>query len=323
MKNRRRFGRRKSDYLIRYALITSLLAHVIVAASWIAGCTADMGINSIVVSNPGSTFDTGGITGGGGENPGGGKEEKEEDDGPTLTGGGGLPGIMLQDAYDVVLDIDMPLTVPTLNSDGKPDTIGKKVVPTLTGAPADYTYLKWEITSGNNTVARLGVVEPGKQELSSICPTIIPLGAGTATVTVKNCNSTGVPGAFTASFTVVVEAVEEEGPVLSGGGAPSSEGTGSVVIQFWTNDTATLATNTGSATLSRGAGDTATITAVTAGYSDYQWSLNGTPLAGPAGTATSYPFDSTSRSNGTYNVGLRVKKGNEWYSTIIIITVTD
>jgi hypothetical protein len=38
MKNRRKFGRRKGDYITRYLLITSLIAHVIVAGVVIAGC---------------------------------------------------------------------------------------------------------------------------------------------------------------------------------------------------------------------------------------------------------------------------------------------
>jgi hypothetical protein len=96
-------------------------------------------------------------------------------------------------------------------------------------------------------------------------------------------------------------------------------GTGSVTIQYWTDDTAALATNTGSATLSRSARATATITAAGSGYSGHQWTLNGTP----AGTATTYTFDSTWKGNGTYYIGLRVQKNSVWYSTTITITVTN
>jgi hypothetical protein len=96
-------------------------------------------------------------------------------------------------------------------------------------------------------------------------------------------------------------------------------GTGSVTIQYWTDDTAALATNTGSATLSRSASATATITAVGSGYSGHQWTLNSTP----AGTAATYTFDSTLKGNGTYYIGLRVQKNSVWYSTTITITVTD
>jgi fibronectin type 3 domain-containing protein len=98
-----------------------------------------------------------------------------------------------------------------------------------------------------------------------------------------------------------------------------STGTGSVVIQYWTDATAALATNTGQATLSRSAGATATINAAGSGYSDHQWSLNNAD----AGTAASYTFDSALKSNGTYYIALVVKKENIWYSTTITITVTD
>jgi hypothetical protein len=109
----------------------------------------------------------------------------------------------------------------------------------------------------------------------------------------------------------------------SGGGAPSSEGTGSVAIQFWTNDTATLATNPGSATLSRGAGDTATITAADGDWTDYTWTLNGPDIIGLEENAPTYTFNSTSRSDGTYTIGLRVKKDDAWYSTTVTVTVTE
>jgi hypothetical protein len=112
------------------------------------------------------------------------------------SGGPGGPGIMLKDAYDAVVDIDTPLTVSHGN------TAGRTVVPTITGAPAGYTYLQWE-TPRNNGVATLSVVGMGP-ELASICPVVIPQGIGTVTMTVRNCTSTGVPGTLTASFKVEV-----------------------------------------------------------------------------------------------------------------------
>jgi hypothetical protein len=112
------------------------------------------------------------------------------------------PGIMLQDAYGNVVDIDTPLIVYTLTPEGTPNVAGRKVVPTVTGAPPGYNYLKWEIPKDNG-VARLGVVGVGPA-VSSFCPTVIPLGAGTVTVTVRNCTSTDVPGTLTASFKVEV-----------------------------------------------------------------------------------------------------------------------
>jgi uncharacterized protein YjdB len=43
MTNRRKIGRRKSDYLTRYLLITSLIAHIIVGSAMIAGCQSALG----------------------------------------------------------------------------------------------------------------------------------------------------------------------------------------------------------------------------------------------------------------------------------------
>jgi hypothetical protein len=107
-------------------------------------------------------------------------------------------------------------------------------------------------------------------------------------------------------------------------------GTGRVVIQYWVSDVndATLATNTGAATLSRGAGETALITAATTGYTNHQWTLNGIDVPGAEGTASSYTFDSAGKGNGNYIIGLQVQKGTggasaPWYSTPITITVTN
>jgi hypothetical protein len=107
-------------------------------------------------------------------------------------------------------------------------------------------------------------------------------------------------------------------------------GMGKVVIEYWVSDVtdATLATNTGSATLSRGAGETALITAATTGSSNHQWTLNGIDVTGAEGTAPSYTFDSVGKGNGNYIIGLDVQNGTgganaPWYSTIITITVTN
>jgi hypothetical protein len=217
--------------------------------------------------------------------PGGG--EKTSADGP--------PGIMVKDEYDNELNADdLPLTLSTT------DTTGKEVKATITGAPAGFDYLIWVITPEGGA-ATLGVVESDKPEPASKHPVIVPKTAGTATVTVINCNSGGVWGTLTASFTVKV--------------------VGGVVVQYWTDNTATLATNTGQATLSRGAGQSALITG-TGGYSEYQWFLNGTVIAGSEGAAT-YTFASAGRDTGIYTIGLRVQKNGAWYSTNITITVTN
>jgi hypothetical protein len=107
-------------------------------------------------------------------------------------------------------------------------------------------------------------------------------------------------------------------------------GTGKVVIEYWVSDItdATLATNTGSATLSRDAAETASITAATTGYTNHQWTLNGIDVTGAEGTASSYTFDSAGKGNGNYFIGIQVQKGTgganaPWYSTMITITVTD
>jgi hypothetical protein len=111
---------------------------------------------------------------------------------------GGAQGIMIQDTDGVVLGDGGPLTVSLLQ-----DTAGKKVVPTITGAPKGFDYLKWEITPA--AVAGLSEdVAAGTPAPKVTNPFVIPKQDGTATVTVTNCNSTGVPGTITASFTVEV-----------------------------------------------------------------------------------------------------------------------
>jgi hypothetical protein len=146
---------------------------------------------------------------------GGGNSIPVDDDKPTT--GGSRPGIMIQDGIGVVVDNDMPLIVPLKNKDGSditnvngtPNTLGRKVIATITGAPAGYNYLKWTISDGG--AASLSVVTPGQPEPSSTCPTIKPLRVGTATVSVINCNSAGANGNLKASFTVnVVEFIEVE-----------------------------------------------------------------------------------------------------------------
>jgi hypothetical protein len=61
MKNRRKFGRRKSDYFVRYLLITSIIAHIVVAVSWIAGCSTGVGMD---IGTAGGVIGGGSIGGG-------------------------------------------------------------------------------------------------------------------------------------------------------------------------------------------------------------------------------------------------------------------
>ena len=69
MKNRRKFGRRKGDYVNRYLLITSLIAHVIVAGVVIGGCVPETGF--IELGNKSNTTDGGGGTTDSGSTDGG------------------------------------------------------------------------------------------------------------------------------------------------------------------------------------------------------------------------------------------------------------
>jgi hypothetical protein len=124
--------------------------------------------------------------------------------------------------------------------------------------------------------------------------------------------------------TVEVKEMEEDGPGLSGGGAPTPppEGTGSVTIQFWENgNDADLGISASSVELSRsGAAEkpkTAIISAATVGFTGHRWTLKDEPVV----TVASYTFDSVSRSNGDYTVILLVNKDGVPRSTEIVITV--
>ncbi|GHU58548.1 hypothetical protein FACS189444_2380 [Spirochaetia bacterium] len=97
------------------------------------------------------------------------------------------------------------------------------------------------------------------------------------------------------------------------------------VIYTWVNENDQIVTSGGSTTLSRGAGETLTISVTGIGYSDFQWSYNGSVVTGA--TTGSYTFNTAGKTNGIYNIGLQVKKGGgadaPWYSTLIAITVTN
>ncbi|GHV26927.1 hypothetical protein AGMMS4952_07800 [Spirochaetia bacterium] len=112
--------------------------------------------------------------------------------------------------------------------------------------------------------------------------------------------------------------------VITQAAAPGS-GTAQV-IYTWVNEHEIVTSDT-TATLSRAANQSLTITVTGSGYSNYQWSLNGGDIAGTAGT-TSYTFSSAGHGNGKYTIGLRLKSnlgsaGDAWYSTQITITVTN
>ncbi|GHT88962.1 hypothetical protein FACS1894137_17600 [Spirochaetia bacterium] len=71
VEKRGRWGRRKSDYIIRYMLATSLLAHIVVAVSIVAGCNTGTSSWDLEHSN---SVSTGIIWGGGGGGSGDGSE---------------------------------------------------------------------------------------------------------------------------------------------------------------------------------------------------------------------------------------------------------
>jgi hypothetical protein len=101
-------------------------------------------------------------------------------------------------------------------------------------------------------------------------------------------------------------------------------GGATVTINLWTDDN-TLFASASSVSLSRSASQTALITGLNgAEYSGHQWSINGSDVpASQGGNAATYTFSSLGKGNGTYYVGLQVRKNSIWYSTTITITVTN
>jgi hypothetical protein len=104
---------------------------------------------------------------------------------------------------------------------------------------------------------------------------------------------------------------------------PATTGLAGLTITAWVNEDDTLVTDLPvSTTLSRAAGDTLSVEAA-AGLTDIQWSLNETDIPAPAGTAQSISFAAVNYPPGTYNLGLRVKKGGVPYSLELEFTVVD
>jgi uncharacterized repeat protein (TIGR02543 family) len=97
------------------------------------------------------------------------------------------------------------------------------------------------------------------------------------------------------------------------------EGTVNSIAYYWVDEHGELATASSSTTLAKP--NTLTFTALSAGYSDWAWYLNGQPVAG-ANTDT-YIFDSADKDFTNYAVGIRVKKGDKYYYTEITVTVTN
>jgi hypothetical protein len=158
----------------------------------------------------------------------------------------------------------------------------------------------WTLDPADNSVAK--VLAPG---------TVTGVAEGTAKLTVRFGSGPG----STCDVTVTVEVFDDV--------VPQPTGTGTVTITAWVDNKDTLVTDVEAVTLRRGLGETALVTGITtAGYSDWQWSVNGKDV--PGATTSTYTFDSAGKGNGKYTVGLQVKKDNAWYaSSITTITVTN
>jgi hypothetical protein len=98
-------------------------------------------------------------------------------------------------------------------------------------------------------------------------------------------------------------------------------------IFYWANeqDGVLYSTDGDSFTLSRGAGQSLTITADpedTETYTNQRWFINATPQTAANGQA-SFTFNSAGRPNGTYRIDLMVQKGVANYSRFFTVTVTN
>ncbi|GHV33309.1 hypothetical protein AGMMS4952_25060 [Spirochaetia bacterium] len=134
---------------------------------------------------------------------------------------------------------------------------------------------------------------------------------------------TGVAAdSFTYTSATVTNAVNSGTVTITFPATAEPTGTSTVAINLWTDDTTAFA-SPASVTLHRATFETAIITGLSGadGYSNHQWSVNGSDVPAPAGTATTFTFSSLGKSDGTYNVELRVQKNSIWYSTTITITV--
>jgi hypothetical protein len=99
--------------------------------------------------------------------------------------------------------------------------------------------------------------------------------------------------------------------------------TKSFELSFWVDEDGNLVSNAPTSTdLSKAAGDTLTVNAA-AGFSGIQWSLNGSDIPAPRGTAYSISIEATQYLPGTYTLGLRGTKNGIPYSINISFTVTE
>jgi hypothetical protein len=198
------------------------------------------------------------------------------------------------------------------------------------------------VKKGNGTTTTDSAAQSLTIPARPAAPTGIAGGAGriTGTTTLMQYSANGTSGWLdcTATQTIVTQGayyvrVKQAGTNFAGTNSAqltvaSAEGTGSVLISFWTNhNDSTLATSAASVTLSRsgalGVPTSAVIQGITGSdYSGYRWTLSGSPIAGTNDTP-SYTFDSAGKGNGNYSIGLLVEEDGVPYSTIITITVTN
>jgi hypothetical protein len=137
--------------------------------------------------------------------------------------------------------------------------------------------------------------------------TVVPvpgLGLGTYTATVTASGGNGISASFGMSFAVY---------------AP---GTAGIQVNVWVNEDGTLIAGNTSPVISKSAGQTLTVTAA-AGLDNIQWSINGSPVAAPRGTAQSISIKAANYPAGTYILGLRVHKNGIPYSTTLNVTVNN
>jgi hypothetical protein len=178
------------------------------------------------------------------------------------------------------------------------------------------------------------VATPTASPAASVVPsgTVITLSTTTTGSTIYYTTNGAVPTTASTQYTgpvTITSATTIKAIAVKSGFTDSSVltaaytiATGTAkVIYTWVNENAQIVTSSGSSTLSRGANENLTISVTGSGYSDYQWSYNGSVVTGA--TAGSYTFNSAGKTNGIYNIGLQVKKDNAWYSTLISLTVTN
>jgi hypothetical protein len=162
-------------------------------------------------------------------------------------------------------------------------------------------------------------------EAGNVAPFALMIPAGFGTIYLRlELEVTGFGWLYGAVRAVNIGLNPETGIHISGISFNVPSGTAKV-IYAWVNENDQIVTSDGALTLSRSANESLAISVTGSGYSDCQWSCNGSVVAEE--TTNSYTFNSAEKNNGNYNIGLLVKKGvganAPWYSTLITIAVTN